>query len=76
MVLIQPVSIRILVGYEDDSVISPCSQIIFRCRPDDLFAAAIGLDQRVMGTIDIYPHLARIVRVLKEIWFAVRNVLP
>ena len=73
---VERLSVAVCVDTEDDAVIAPVLQIIDRSRPDYLVPAAIHGTLDIVRSVDIDALLPGMVRIFKNIGFAVRNVLP
>ena len=70
------IAVPVLFRGKDDSVIAPVQQVIHGCGPYDLVPAAVRVHECVVGTVDIYPVLARTVRILEYIGLAIGDILP
>ena len=72
----QVIAQRIFLRFENNTIITPMTQVIDRGRPYNLVQAAVHGHQIVVRAVDIDAILSRIVGILEDVWFAIGNKLP
>ena len=69
-------AVAVLIDHEDRAVVAPVVEAVDGGRPHHLIASAVGIDQVVVGTIDIDTVLAGLIGVFENVGLTVGTVFP